>query len=258
MNGAWKFRQNRSIFCLFSAFSGHLPFSQIFMAFCLFHPKSFHLHARVPQLHGRGHWIDYFPPLWRDCEIPQILRPKGIEHDRISLSVFYAAPHIKRKGDGLRIVFAETIYLTCVITGIRWVCKKVRILLPEVDSMIANIQKVFLKAPPRIRAFQARAPHLALPLKPIRARWKTLVIENFAVQSGRQETMDLHRVESHQSPKLQYTSRVHPIKPEYNDWLSKSNAFSRVDPDQTEKSDGTEFRLCALFYLSFSVLIEYN
>ena len=46
---------------------------------------------------------------------------------------------------------------------------------PKVNELIANVKKVFLKAPLRVKVFQEVAPNLRLPPEPGLIRWGTWV-----------------------------------------------------------------------------------
>ena len=53
------------------------------------------------------------------------------------------------------------------------VAEAVRISFPEVDNLISNVKKVFLKAPNRVQKFVEMYPNLILPPKPVLTRWGT-------------------------------------------------------------------------------------
>jgi len=55
------------------------------------------------------------------------------------------------------------------------VAETVRINNPKIDKIIANVKKVFRKAPSRIQIFKNMAPTLTLPPEPILTRWGTWI-----------------------------------------------------------------------------------
>jgi len=55
------------------------------------------------------------------------------------------------------------------------VAETVRINNPKIDKIIANVKKVFRKAPSRIQVFINMAPTLTLPSEPILTRWGTWI-----------------------------------------------------------------------------------
>ena len=55
------------------------------------------------------------------------------------------------------------------------VCETIRVLYPNVDKLIANTKKVFVKSPSRVKIFKTRAPNTPLPPTPVITRWGTWV-----------------------------------------------------------------------------------
>ncbi|KAL4085298.1 hypothetical protein QTP88_027157 [Uroleucon formosanum] len=53
------------------------------------------------------------------------------------------------------------------------VAEEIRIHFPNVDELINNGKKVFLKAPSRIQIFKTMAPDIPLPPRPVLTRWGT-------------------------------------------------------------------------------------
>ncbi|XP_003744005.1 uncharacterized protein LOC100907991 [Galendromus occidentalis] len=102
-----------------------------------------------------------------------ILWPDGVHHDRVLLCVSDAASYMKKAGEALRVLFPKLIHVTCLAHGIHRLCEEIRGLFPRVDSLIANVKKVFLKAPARIHTFRSIAPNVALPPEPVITRWGT-------------------------------------------------------------------------------------
>ncbi|XP_003742228.1 uncharacterized protein LOC100899883 [Galendromus occidentalis] len=109
------------------------------------------------------------------CNSLSLLWPGGIKHDKVLLFVSDAAPYMKKAGAGLKVLFPKMIHLTCLAHAIHRVCEEIRVSFPEVDCLIANVKKVFLKAPSRVRVFRESAPDVALPPEPIVTRWGTWI-----------------------------------------------------------------------------------
>jgi len=61
------------------------------------------------------------------------------------------------------------------VHGIHSVCEKIRGMHPNVDRLISNIKKVFLKAPSRVQIFKSVEYGLELPPQPIITRWETWI-----------------------------------------------------------------------------------
>lgn len=64
-------------------------------------------------------------------------------------------------------------HVTCLAHGLNRVAEKIRSLYPDVDLLISNVKKVFLKAPNRIRILKDKYPNMPLPPKPVITRWGT-------------------------------------------------------------------------------------
>jgi hypothetical protein len=53
------------------------------------------------------------------------------------------------------------------------VAEEIRGNYPNVDSLISNVKKIFLKTSLRVEKFKLEAPSLSLPPKPVLTRWRT-------------------------------------------------------------------------------------
>lgn len=71
------------------------------------------------------------------------------------------------------MLFPNLIHLTCLAHGIHRVCEIIRAEYTTVDKMIANVKKIFLKAPSRTLKLREMFPNLPLPPKPVLTRWAT-------------------------------------------------------------------------------------
>ncbi|KRY03136.1 hypothetical protein T03_1552, partial [Trichinella britovi] len=53
------------------------------------------------------------------------------------------------------------------------IAEHIRCLFPDVDRLISNVKKVFLKAPSRVQLFKEMAPEIPLTPQPVLTRWGT-------------------------------------------------------------------------------------
>jgi hypothetical protein len=74
---------------------------------------------------------------------------------------------------GLKMLYPRMVHLTCLAHGLHRVAEEIRGNYPNVDSLISNVKKIFLKAPLRVEKFKQEAPSLPLPPKPVLTRWGT-------------------------------------------------------------------------------------
>jgi hypothetical protein len=65
------------------------------------------------------------------------------------------------------------IHLTCLALALHRVAEEVRGSYPEVDQLIANGKKIFIKSPLRVQKFKEETPTLPIPPLPIVTRWGT-------------------------------------------------------------------------------------
>lgn len=102
-----------------------------------------------------------------------VLWPNGICHRKVLLFLTDAARYMKKAADALKVLFPKMLHVTCVDHGLHRVAEEVRKQFPDVDSLISNVKKIFLKAPTRREKFKATAPDVPLPPQPITTRWGT-------------------------------------------------------------------------------------
>lgn len=65
------------------------------------------------------------------------------------------------------------IHTTCLAHALNMIAEKVRSQYKDVDSFIANVKKIFLKSPNRIKVLKDMYPDLPLPPEPVITRWGT-------------------------------------------------------------------------------------
>lgn len=81
--------------------------------------------------------------------------------------------YMKAAGRILKETYRNILHVTCLAHGLHRIAETIRRCYPNVDKLIANVKKVFLKAPSRIRLFHEILPNTPLPPEPITTRWGT-------------------------------------------------------------------------------------
>lgn len=98
---------------------------------------------------------------------------ENFDKDSILLFITDAAPYMVKAAKAIQTFYPKITHLTCLAHGLHRVCEQIRDLYTNVDRLISNVKKVFLKAPSRIQIFKNLEPDLALPPQPITTRWGT-------------------------------------------------------------------------------------
>lgn len=98
-----------------------------------------------------------------------ILWPQGIIHDNVLLLVL----SMVKAATSIQTYYSKMIHVTCLAHALHRVAEEIRIHFPNVDELINNVKKVFLKAPSRIQIFKTMAPDIPLPPRPVLTRWGT-------------------------------------------------------------------------------------
>jgi hypothetical protein len=91
----------------------------------------------------------------------------------VLLFVSDAAPYMIKAAKALQLLYPKMIHVTCLAQALHRVAEEVRGSYPEVDKLIANRKKIFIKSPFRVQKFKEDAPTLLFPLQPIVTRWGT-------------------------------------------------------------------------------------
>ncbi|KAE9522646.1 hypothetical protein AGLY_016951 [Aphis glycines] len=102
-----------------------------------------------------------------------ILWPQGIIHDNVLLFLSDAAPYMVKAATSIQTYYSKMIHVTCLAHALHRVAEEIKIHFPNVDELINNVKKVFLKAPSRIQIFKTMAPDIPLPPRPVLTRWGT-------------------------------------------------------------------------------------
>ncbi|XP_036342440.1 uncharacterized protein LOC118751735, partial [Rhagoletis pomonella] len=105
-----------------------------------------------------------------------ILWPIGFQREKVLVFVTDAAPYMKKSASSLKLLYPNMIHITCVAHGVHRVCESLRSKYSDVDVLISNLKKVFLKSPFRVAVFKEMEPNLPLPPQPVITRWGTWLI----------------------------------------------------------------------------------
>lgn len=100
-----------------------------------------------------------------------LLWPEGIQHNTIILSD--AAPYMVKAAGVIKTFYSKILHVTCLAHGLHLIAEEVRKCFPNVDKLISNIKKIFLKSPYRVSFLKNEASGLPLPPEPIITRWGT-------------------------------------------------------------------------------------
>ena len=104
-----------------------------------------------------------------------LLWPEGVQHDKVLLFVTDAAPYMKKAAKGLKVLFPKMVHFTCLAHEVHRICEEIRVSFPDVDHLVANVKKFFVKAPFRVRVFRDLflATDSPLPPQPVVTCWGT-------------------------------------------------------------------------------------
>jgi len=80
-----------------------------------------------------------------------------------------------KSGKAIQVFYPKIIYVTCIVHGLHRIAETIRGNYSKVDKIIANVKKVFLKAPSRVAVFKDKAPDVPLPSEPILTRLGTWI-----------------------------------------------------------------------------------
>lgn len=94
-------------------------------------------------------------------------------HNKVLLLLTDGVGYMLKAGRNLKSTFPNLLHVTCLAHGLNRVAEHIRKLYPNVDALIANVKKTFLKSPKRIKKFQEMLPGVPLPPRPTIIRWGT-------------------------------------------------------------------------------------
>jgi hypothetical protein len=89
------------------------------------------------------------------------------------LLVTDAAPYMKNAAEGLSVSYPILIHITCVAHALHRVCETICVLYPNVNKLVANRKKIFVKSLARLELFKNKAPDAPLPPTPVITWWGT-------------------------------------------------------------------------------------
>jgi hypothetical protein len=72
----------------------------------------------------------------------------------------------------IKAFYSKILHITCLAHGLHLTAEEVRKCFPNVDKLISNVKKIFLKSY-RVAFFKNEAPGLPLPPEPVITRWGT-------------------------------------------------------------------------------------
>jgi hypothetical protein len=72
-----------------------------------------------------------------------------------------------RKKQDFPVSYPKLIHFICVTHALHRVCETSHVLYPNVDKLVANWKKIFVKSPARTELFKNKAPDIPLPPTPV-------------------------------------------------------------------------------------------
>jgi len=103
----------------------------------------------------------------------KLLWPLGGNDEKVLLMLSDAAPYMTKAGDTLKIFYPNLIHVTCLAHMFNRVAEKTREMFPNVNKLVSNIKKVFLKSPYHVQVYKEISPNIPLPPEPVLNRWGT-------------------------------------------------------------------------------------
>ena len=103
----------------------------------------------------------------------RVLYPNGIENDKVMLFLTDAAPYMVKAAKMIQAFYQKCIHVTCLCHALHKTAEEVQKLHRDVNLLISETKKVFLKSPLRIRKFKLECPNVPLPPEPVLTRWGT-------------------------------------------------------------------------------------
>ena len=106
------------------------------------------------------------------------------------------------------------VHVTCLAHALHRLSEAIRDSFPDVDSLIAEVKKTFVKAPLRVKVFREETSTTPLPPEPILTRWGTWI-----------------------SAASYYAANLEPVVPVVNKLHSKAAAAVRKSKELVCQSD---------------------
>jgi hypothetical protein len=108
-----------------------------------------------------------------------LLWPDKVEQENVPLFLSGAALYMIKAEKALQLLYPKMMLVTCLAHALHIVAEEVHGSYPEVDKLIANGKKVFIKSPLRVQKFNEEAPTLPLHPQPIVTRGTWLYAANY-------------------------------------------------------------------------------
>ena len=83
-----------------------------------------------------------------------LLRPDGILHDDVLLFVTDAVPSMVKAGRSIMSFYPKCIHVTCLAHALHRVVEEVRVHVSQIDDIVSNIKKIFVKVPSQRELFK--------------------------------------------------------------------------------------------------------
>jgi hypothetical protein len=81
------------------------------------------------------------------------------ERENVLLFVSDAVPYMIKAAKAIQLLYPKMIHVTCLAHVLHRVAEEVHGSYPEVDQLIANGKKIFIKSPLRVQKFKVAARH---------------------------------------------------------------------------------------------------
>ncbi|KAJ3646609.1 hypothetical protein Zmor_024190 [Zophobas morio] len=96
-------------------------------------------------------------------ELLALLWPKGTERKKVKWFVSDGAAYTIQTGTNLMVFYENITHFTCMVHELNVVSETIRLNYPDVNGIISNVKKIFLKAPIRIEFYKNSLPNTPLP-----------------------------------------------------------------------------------------------
>jgi len=93
----------------------------------------------------------------------RILWPEGGNGEKVLLMLSDAAPYMVKAAKNLKPFYSNLIHVTCAAHGIHRIAENIMDIFHEINDLINNGKKIFLKAPFRIQLYYEMLPNKPLP-----------------------------------------------------------------------------------------------
>jgi hypothetical protein len=74
---------------------------------------------------------------------------------------------------GLQVLYPRMVHMTCLAHSVHRAAGEIREIYPDVDMLISEVKKMFVKALLRVQKFKQDASSMLLTPQPVLRRWNT-------------------------------------------------------------------------------------